>query len=141
MTSSPPSSWNEMSLRERLLSLVTSETIGPDAWADHYLDVAVELVEGMRAAGDDDPLAEATALRGQPRLRLLQAAIEAEQPALIPELLAALQQPDVSDDEAELLIDHLRTWALADDQRAQLRAAAATHLGRSKLMDRVIAEI
>jgi hypothetical protein len=128
-------------LRERLLSLVTSETIGPDAWADHYLGVAVELVEEMRAAADREPLAEMEGLRGQPRLRLLQAAIDAEQPALVPELLAALRQPDVSDDEAELLIDHLRTWALADDQRAQLRGAAAAHVGKSTLLDRVIATI
>lgn len=124
-----------------MLSLVTSETIDPDAWADHYLDVVVGLVEEIRAAGEPEPLNEVGALRGDARLRLLQAVVEVEQPALVPELLSALQHPEASDDEAELLIDHLRTWELADEERLQLRAAAAAHIGRSQLLDRVIASI
>jgi hypothetical protein len=133
--------WDSMTLRERMLSLVTSETIDPDAWADHYLDVVVGLVEEIRAAGEPEPLHEVGSLRGDARLRLLQAVVEVEQPALVPELLSALQQPEVSDDEAELLIDHLRTWQLADEERIQLKVAAAAHLGRSKLLDRVIASL
>jgi hypothetical protein len=131
--------WDEMSARERLLALVQDETVDDNQWSDDLVLTAIELVERLQDSGEPDATSALDYLDGKPRRRLLEAILSVDTPALADALLARLDGADA--DEAELLIDHLRSWSLTDEQRARLRAAAAPRKGRSKLLDAVIDRI
>lgn len=131
--------WAEMSTRERLLALVQDETIDDNQWSDDSLVTAIELVAALQDSGEPDATTALDYLDGRARLRLLHAILGVDTPGLVDPMLARL--PGADADEAELLIDGLRTWSLTDEQRARLRTAAAGRKGRSTVLDRVIETI
>lgn len=140
MTISPEALRAETPMRAQLIAMVVPEA-SVDYWSDDLLYVVAKLVQEIRAAGERDPLDLMSSLDNGARLRLWHAALVAEneaQPAFVPELLAALQQPGIGDEEVDLLVDYLKDWNLKEADRVQLYEAAAQRARSEQVLNRVI---
>lgn len=129
--------------RALLLAMVIPDH-NDNYWSDDLLFHAADQVQKVRAAGEKEPLDLLSSLQGGARLRLLDAALEAEnpdQPGFVPELLMALQQPGLGDDEIDLVIENLATWNLTKEERVELYTAAAYHVSREQLFNHIVSSI
>ncbi|HLP92148.1 MAG TPA: hypothetical protein VK184_26605 [Nostocaceae cyanobacterium] len=123
-----------------LISIVTDTTIKPDAWGDHYLEVAIDIADKLSQAGElQKYFYSLPSLDAEAKVRLIQVIINFPSSQLFELLFGLLVETE--GELAEVLIDGLRTWPLDQEQKQLLLLNTENFRGQSKLLDIVIDEI
>lgn len=120
-----------------LMALVQDKNIVPDAWADTFLDTALEYAKKIHQAGLlKDLLEKISSVQGESKTRLIQVISELHDPEMFESLFALIKEADL--DTGEILIDSLCRLSLTEVQKKRLAEAAKPFREKSPLLDQVL---